>query len=101
MATTEHKLSSDIDEIKMQLDEIIHAPYSYYLGASLSSIERHQRDTAVYITKEENPIAVIEITSQNEWYGDDEVQFMEEARNAGYSYGLTYCADLLQYSKSH
>ena len=93
MATSEHKLSSDIDEIKKQLDEIIHAPFSYYLGASLSSRKRHQRDTAVYITKEEIPIAVIEITSQNVWYADDEVQFMEDARNAGYSYGITYCAD--------
>ena len=93
MATTEHKLSSDIDEIKMQLDEILHAPYSYYFGASLSSRERHQRDTAVYITKEEIPIGVIEITSQDVWYGDDEVQFMAEAKKAGYSYGITYCAD--------
>ena len=93
MATTEHKLSSDIDEIKMQLDEIIHAPYSYSLGASISSRKRHQRDTAVFITKEETPIAVIEITTQNVWYADDEVQFMAEAKNAGFSYGITYCAE--------
>ena len=93
METTEHKLSSDINEIKKQLDEIIHAPYSYYFGASLSSRKRHQRDTAVYITKEDIPTAVIEITSQNVWYADDEVQFMEDARNAGYSYGITYCAE--------
>ena len=93
MATTIHKLSGNIDEIKMQLDEIIHAPYSYYIGASLSSRKRHQSDTAVYITKKEIPIAVIEITSQDVWYVDDEVQFMEEAKNAGFSYGIMYCAD--------
>ncbi len=93
MIGTEQKISNDINEIIKQLDEIIQTPYSYYVGVSLSSRKRHQNDTAVYITKEESPIAVIEITSQDVWYFDDEILFMEEAKKAGFSYGIMYCAD--------
>ena len=47
----------------------------------------------MYITKEDEKIAVIEFTSQELFWCDDEVRLMEDAKAAGYSYGLMYCAD--------
>lgn len=90
---TKRKIPRDIEAIKAQMDEIVHAPYSYHVGKSISSRKRHERDTAIYITQGDEPVVVMEITTQDDWYSDDEVLFMEEARAAGYSYGMMCCAD--------
>lgn len=87
------KILNEIEVERGQLDAVIQAPYTYQIGASVSSLTRHQQDSAVYITKGEGKVAVIEFTSQELFWCDDEVRLMEDAKAAGYSYGLMYCAD--------
>lgn len=87
------KILNEIEAERGLLDAVILAPYTYQIGASVSSLTRHQQDSAVYITNGEEKIAVIEFTSQELFWGDDEVRLMEDAKAAGYSYGLMYCAD--------
>lgn len=93
MYNEKQKILNEIEAERGQLDAVIQAPYTYQIGASVSSLTRHQQDSAVYITKGEGKIAVIEFTSQELFWGDDEVRLMEDAKAAGYSYGLMYCAD--------
>lgn len=87
------KILNEIEAERGLLDAVILAPYTYQIGASVSSLTRHQQNSAVYITKEDEKIAVIEFTSQELFWCDDDVRLMEDAKAAGYSYGLMYCAD--------
>lgn len=87
------KILNEIEAERGQLDAVIQVPYAYRIGDSVSSLKRHQQDAAVYITRGEVKIAVIEFTSMEVFWGDDEVRLMEDAKAAGYSYGLMYCAD--------
>ena len=93
MIELRQKILNEVEAVRGQLDAIVRTPYAYRIGDSVSSLKRHQQDAAVYITRGEVKIAVIEFTSMEVFWGDDEVRLMEDAKAAGYSYGLMYCKD--------